>query len=95
MRPSFIGKVLRSVSENYRTADEILKIYNRKNPPGILTILLPVTRAKITTALEILVKHGYVERDVTRFIEEGLDHDEPEYRLGNKGRIFLIKGKKS
>ncbi len=90
--------VLRVVSENMRTAEDIWKDYTRKHPPQFWkSVVLPSTSLwEIEVILLRIHGYGFVLKGVTRFTDRALKEDVRTYCLSNNGRnaLLLKSGKK-
>ncbi len=85
--PPFFVSVLSLVTGNDRTAEEIYGLYIdrlRRNP--FTRIVGTSVRAhEIEDTLLYLVKEKYIQKSLTNFISEPLDHEVAIFRLTKKG----------
>lgn len=95
----FFNKVLRSVRENNRTAEEVHKKYVDLFPPrfyGIRKRLgLSVSVKQVEFALSQLSEVGLVKKTLTWYTDRPLDCETVVYCISNKGRLVLLGKKKS
>jgi hypothetical protein len=95
----FLRKVLFCVSCQYRTGEEVWKRYTidfRSDPLDFFLrkINFPATVGEVRVALEVLRRGGYVEKDLTRYLDEELPKDVFVYRLTDLGEASLVLRKK-
>lgn len=90
-----VRKVLRSMTDmKSETAEEIQDRYTKLYPPSFFLRKLPsISIPNLKWALGILVREGYVNEEVTRFIDYELERDTKVYHLTQKGRHFTLKKK--
>lgn len=90
----FFKKVLRSVGEDNRTAEDVQKKYIMFFPPRFYTIRkrlgLTVTVRKVKFALTKLCDAGLVKKNLVWRTSELSDSETFVYQLSNKGRSVLL-----
>lgn len=92
MHNGLVNKTLRSVAMRKRTIEEVQEVFTKLYPPIFLFRGSPsVTISNLKWALAYLVQEGYVNQEVTRYLEKPLKHDTKVYSLSPKGVSYLSK----
>jgi hypothetical protein len=90
--------VLRVVSDNTRTTEDIWKEYTHKHPRQFWKsiVIPPPSLSQIEAVLLKIDSYGFVIKGVTRFTDRALKEDARTYCLSDKGRsaLLLKSGKK-
>ncbi len=95
----FLFNLLKSLSSERQTIEEIREIYLRRFPPSFLErkLGLSTSQEKIQKALAVLLERGLITRELTRFKEgKPLNVDTPVYFINSAGTqaLYLAKHKK-
>jgi hypothetical protein len=81
------NRVLRCVTSKQQTSEEIRKRYLQLYPPSRIMskLIRPISIIGIESGLELLVREGYVQKEITRFTDEALSEDTSIFKTTQKG----------